>query len=182
VEGLHPIISAESPLIGLEPSAILTFRDEYPDLLRGDLQKKARELGRHCLMIDEFLAAEFDAGRISASAFQKLGQTVHLHGHCQQKALASLTPTVKLLELLAGCDVRLIPSGCCGMAGSFGYETEHFELSQKIGELVLFPRVRSAKPTEAVAAPGTSCRHQIHDATGRTAKHPIEILREALKT
>jgi FAD/FMN-containing dehydrogenase/Fe-S oxidoreductase len=181
VELLHPIISAETPLLGIEPSAILTFRDEYPDLLRGEAQARARSLAPHCLMIEEFLAAEFDAGRISPDAFVPLGRVVHLHGHCQQKALASVSPTAKILEALAGCDVRVIPSGCCGMAGSFGYEIEHYELSQKIGELVLFPRVRQSAPTDLIAAPGTSCRHQIHDGTGHSALHPLQILRQALR-
>jgi FAD/FMN-containing dehydrogenase/Fe-S oxidoreductase len=177
---LYPLISEETPLIGLEPSAILTFRDEYPDLLRGEAQQQSRQLGAHCLMIDEFLAREMDAGRIEAAAFKRQSRVVHLHGHCQQKALASVTPTVRVLEQLAGYDVRVIPSGCCGMAGSFGYETEHYELSQKIGELVLFPRVRKSGKGEIIAAPGTSCRHQIHDGTGKTALHPVQLLHGAL--
>lgn len=180
VSALHGIISEAVPLLGIEPSAILTFRDEYPDLLRGEEQAQARELSRHCLMLDEFLARELEAGRIAESSFRKTGHVVHLHGHCQQKALASLTPTVKILETLAGYDVRVIPSGCCGMAGSFGYEIEHYELSQKIGELVLFPRVRGLCSDEVVAAPGTSCRHQIHDGTGIRAFHPAELLRDAV--
>ncbi len=178
---LHPLVSSTTPLIGLEPSAILTFRDEYPDLLRGEAQKKARDLGENCLLIEDFIAREMDAGRIATDAFTRQKKIVHLHGHCQQKALGSLTPTVRLLEQLAGYDVRTIPSGCCGMAGSFGYEVEHYDLSQKIGELVLFPRVRQAKTEELVAAPGTSCRHQIHDATGKRALHPIQLLHTALR-
>jgi len=181
VELLHPLVSAEVPLVGIEPSAILTFRDEYPDLLRGDMQTKARELGWHCLMIEEFIAREMDAGRITKELFQQDKRVVHLHGHCQQKALASVTPTVRALEQLAGFDVRVIPSGCCGMAGSFGYETEHYGLSQKIGEMVLFPRVRKAGEGEIIAAPGTSCRHQIHDGTAKSALHPVQLLRGALK-
>lgn len=180
VMSLAPLVSAETPLIGIEPSAILCFRDEYPDLLRGAEQETARQLAPNCLMFDEFIAREMDAGRIDSKSFRKGGHTIHLHGHCQQKALASLTPTVRMLQLPEGNQVRLIPSGCCGMAGSFGYETEHYELSQKVGELVLFPRVRKAAETDIIAAPGTSCRHQIHDGTGRIARHPIQILREAL--
>ncbi len=181
VARLHPIVSAETPLLGIEPSAILTFRDEYPDLLRGEEKRRAKELAGHCLMVDEFLARELDAGRISPDSFSKNPAVVHLHGHCQQKAVASLNPTVRVLEQLAGHDVHLIPSGCCGMAGSFGYESEHYEVSQKVGELVLFPRVRKAAVEEIVSAPGTSCRHQIHDGTGRHAHHPIELLRSALR-
>ncbi len=177
---LHPLVSADIPLLGIEPSAILCFRDEYPDLLRGEEQGKARQLGEHCLMVDEFIAREMDAGRVTADQFKPAERLIHLHGHCQQKALASLTPTVRMLQLPKGHSTRLIPSGCCGMAGSFGYESEHYELSQKVGELVLFPRVRSVGADECIAAPGTSCRHQIHDGTGRTALHPIQILRQAL--
>jgi Fe-S oxidoreductase len=179
---LAPHVSEASPLIGIEPSAILTFRDEYPELLRGDEQRRARALAPHCLMVEEFLAGEMDAGRVRREAFRQGGAPVHLHGHCQQKAIASLTPTVRLFETLLGREVRIIPSGCCGMAGSFGYEAEHFDLSQRIGELVLFPRVRATPPEETIAAPGTSCRHQIHDGTGQTALHPVQILKEALLT
>ena len=180
VDQLAPLISADTPLVGLEPSALLSFRDEYPDLLRGGQQQRARRLGEHCLLIDEFIAREIDAGRITRDAFAPSERVIHLHGHCHQKALASQTPTVRMLELPAGHQVRLIPSGCCGMAGSFGYEKEHYALSQRIGELVLFPRVRDTPAHETIAAAGTSCRHQIHDATGRRARHPIEILHEAL--
>lgn len=177
---LHGRVSEQIPLVGVEPSAILAFRDEYPDLLRGDWQAKARELAPHCFIIEEFLAREMDAGRISASQFRQKPRVIHLQGHCHQKALSSLTPVVRTLEMLAGHSVRMIPSGCCGMAGSFGYEAEHFELSQKIGELVLFPRARQISSDEMIAAPGTSCRHQILDGVGRIVHHPIEILREAL--
>lgn len=177
---LHPVVGDATPLIGLEPSAILTFRDEYPDLLRGDLQDKARELGRSALLVEEFLAREMDTGRITAASFRQEKKTVHLHGHCQQKAIASLSSTVRILERLAGLDVRVIPSGCCGMAGSFGYEIEHYQLSQEIGELVLFPAVRALPMDALIAAPGTSCRHQIRDGTGRAALHPIQILRREL--
>ncbi len=181
VKALAPHVSAEAPLVGLEPSALLSFRDEYPDLLRGPDKEQANELARHALLIDEFIAREIDAGHISSDAFDSVDRVIHLHGHCHQKALASQTPTVRMLELPRGNRVRLIPSGCCGMAGSFGYEKEHYSLSQRIGELVLFPRVREALDDHLIAAPGTSCRHQIQDATGRRALHPVEILRAALR-
>jgi Fe-S oxidoreductase len=106
---------------------------------------------------------------------------VKLHGHCQQKAVGSLVPTKRVLSLPANYEVQLIPSGCCGMAGSFGYEAEHYKVSMKIGELVLFPAVRKLAEEVLVAAPGTSCRHQIHDGTGRRAFHPVEILYDALR-
>jgi Fe-S oxidoreductase len=161
-------------------SAILGFRDEYPDLMPAGLKESARSLAKNALLIDEFIAREAAAGRIRSDQFQPAERTIKLHGHCHQKALSSLAPTVKMLELPAGHRVSVIPSGCCGMAGSFGYETEHFALSQQIGELVLFPAVRAAAPEILIAAPGTSCRHQIKDGTGRIALHPVEILFDAL--
>jgi len=181
VELLHEIVSEQTPLIGIEPSAILTFRDEYPDLLRGDLQEKARSLAPYTLMLDEFLAREFEAGNIRKDQFKTEEKLIRLHGHCHQKALGSVVPTKKMLMIPQGYQVQLIPSGCCGMAGSFGYEAEHFELSMQVGELVLFPTVRNLPADVLVAAPGTSCRHQIKDGTGKVALHPVEILWDALK-
>ncbi|AOS43288.1 Anaerobic glycerol-3-phosphate dehydrogenase subunit C [Lacunisphaera limnophila] len=180
VELLQEVITADAPLIGIEPSAILGFRDEYPDLVPAKLKPAARALAKNALLIDEFIAREAAAGRIRSDQFRPAARTIKLHGHCHQKALSSLGPTMHMLSLPAGHQVTAIPSGCCGMAGSFGYEAEHFALSQQIGELVLFPAVRAADPDTLIAAPGTSCRHQIKDGTGRTALHPIEILHAAL--
>ena len=173
-------ITHETPLIGVEPSAILTFRDEYPDLLRGEEQEAARKIGFHTLMIDEFLSKELDAGNIDLSLFREQNLLVKLHGHCQQKALSTLTHTKKILTRMGNHKVHIIPSGCCGMAGSFGYEKEHYDLSMQIGELVLFPAVRKLSDDVVIAAPGTSCRHQIKDGTGRKSFHPVEILWNAL--
>ncbi|MBI2516571.1 MAG: FAD-binding protein [Opitutae bacterium] len=180
VELLKDVVTTDAPLIGLEPSALLGFRDEYPDLVPANLKDAARALAKNALLIDEFIAREADLGRIKRESFVARPQAIKLHGHCHQKALSSLVPTVKMLELPAGHKVSLIPSGCCGMAGSFGYEEEHFEISQQIGELVLLPAVRTAPADTLIAAPGTSCRHQIKDGTGRTALHPVEILHAAL--
>ncbi|GAB3508889.1 FAD-binding and (Fe-S)-binding domain-containing protein [Emticicia fontis] len=177
---LKDIINENTPLIGVEPSAILTFRDEYPDLVNDELISHAKTLAKNALMVDEFIAREIDKGNIRKSSFTEEKRLIKLHGHCQQKAVASLTPTKKILSFPANYEVHLIPSGCCGMAGSFGYEQEHFDISMKIGELVLFPTVRKQPEEVIIAAPGTSCRHQIHDGTGRTALHPVEILWEAL--
>jgi FAD/FMN-containing dehydrogenase/Fe-S oxidoreductase len=182
IELLAPIISENAPLIGIEPSAILTFRDEYPDLARDELLPAARQLAGLSLMFDEFFMKEVSAGRITSDQFTPAQQEILFHGHCQQKSVGDPTATVKMLSTPAGHSVRTIPSGCCGMAGSFGYEAEHFEISQRIGELVLFPAVNKALPQTMVAAPGTSCRHQIKDGTGRRAKHPIEIMWEAYKS
>lgn len=181
VELLAPLVTDETPLVGIEPSAILGFRDEYPDLVPAPLVQPARELGRRALLFEEFLAREADAGRIDRAAFTVEPQEILLHGHCHQKALSSLAPAVKALQLPANYRVQVIPSGCCGMAGSFGYEAEHFALSRQIGELVLFPAVRKAGAQTLIAAAGTSCRHQIRDGTGRRALHPAEVLHAALR-
>jgi len=174
------VITADTPLLGVEPSAILTFRDEYPDLLRGEEKENARRVGANTFMIEEFLAKELDAGNISLSLFKVRKSLIKLHGHCQQKALSSLTPIKKILTSMGTNTVHIIPSGCCGMAGSFGYEKEHYDLSMKIGELVLFPAIRKQPESVIIAAPGTSCRHQIKDGTGRNAIHPIEIIWDML--
>lgn len=180
VQLLSEIVTQEIPLVGIEPSAILTFRDEYPELVDASLAAKATELAKNALLFDEFIAREMDAKRINKSQFKAQKKLIKLHGHCQQKAVGSLVPTKKMLSLPEGYTVQLIPSGCCGMAGSFGYEKEHYDISMQIGELVLFPTVRAQETDTIIAAPGTSCRHQIHDGTGREAQHPIEILWEAL--
>ena len=182
VEMLQGLISEQTPLVGIEPSAILTFRDEYLDLVPESLRDAAQKLAQNALQFDEFIAREIDAKRLTSSQFETSNKVIKLHGHCHQKALASLTPTKKMLSLPPNYKVQLIPSGCCGMAGSFGYEAEHYELSMQVGELVLFPTIRQQPEEVVIAAPGTSCRHQIKDGTGRKAKHPIEILWEALRT
>ncbi len=174
------IIDEAHPLIGIEPSAILTFRDEYPDLLRGEEKIAAKSIAKNSLMIDEFLVREKEKGNISADSFTNKELTIRLHGHCQQKAIASTLPTKKMLSLPVNYHVREVPSGCCGMAGSFGYEKEHYDLSMKIGNLVLFPEIMGLGDEVVVAAPGTSCRHHILDGTGKQAVHPIEILFHAI--
>lgn len=178
---LKDIVTPETPLVGIEPSAILTFRDEYPDLVDESLLTAARTLAASCLQFDEFISREMDAKRISKDLFTAEKRLIKLHGHCQQKSISGVTPTKKMLSFPENYTVQLIPSGCCGMAGSFGYEKEHYDISMKIGELVLFPTVRKQPEEVIIAAPGTSCRHQIHDGTGRKALHPAEILWGALK-
>ncbi len=180
VELLKDVVTTAMPLVGIEPSAILGFRDEVPDLVPERLVGAAKALAANVLLIDEFIAREADAGHIRREAFTQESRHIKLHGHCHQKSLASLTPTVKALELPADYKVQIIPSGCCGMAGSFGYEREHFDVSMKVGELVLLPAVRSAPADTIIAAPGTSCRHQIKDGASRIAQHPAEILYDAL--
>ena len=181
VRALKDIITADTPLVGLEPSAILTFRDEYPDLVDESLVADAKRIGEHALTFEEFFAREVEVGRIQPEQFTDETRLIKLHGHCQQKAVSSLVPSKKALSLPKNYTVQLIPSGCCGMAGSFGYEAEHYDLSMQIGELVLFPTVRQQPNDVIIAAAGTSCRHQIKDGTSRKAKHPAEILFDALR-
>lgn len=180
VNYLKDVISADSPLIGIEPSAILAFRDEYPELVGIELKETAKKLAANALMIEEFLKREMETGNITKDQFIRDSKKIKLHGHCQQKAVASTDPTKFILSFPENYVVEEIPSGCCGMAGSFGYEKEHYEISMKIGEMVLFPAVRNADKETIIAASGTSCRHQIKDGTGRKALHPVEILYDAI--
>ncbi len=177
---LKDIISEDAPLIGIEPSAILGFRDEYQELAKKELLTAAGKIAANSYLIDEFISKEYKAGQIDRSLFTKEKREVFLHGHCQQKAIASTAPTIDMLSIPVNYAVKEIPSGCCGMAGSFGYEKEHFELSNKIGEMVLFPEVRNSGDNSIISAPGTSCRHHIKDGTGRIAIHPAVVLYEAL--
>ena len=180
-------VSESHPLIGIEPSCILSFRDEYPDLVPAEMRQDAMLLAKNCLLYDEFLMKEIDEGNISADDFEDAKMEIWLHGHCHQKALVGVDKTAKALgSLLGGAKVNVVPSGCCGMAGSFGYEKEHYRTSLAIGEMVLFPAVRKAmsgvsETPAIVAAPGTSCRRQILDGTGVKAVHPIEILYRFMK-
>ena len=175
-------ITDQTPLVGIEPSCILSFRDEYPDLVPAELRSQAQQLGQNALLFDEFIMREVAAGRISTADFKDDAVEIWLHGHCHQKALVGTEKTVAALRLLQNAQVHVIPSGCCGMAGSFGYEKEHYKTSLAIGEMVLFPSIRKAVEKAdgvtpvVVAAPGTSCRQQILDGTGVHAAHPIEIL------
>jgi Fe-S oxidoreductase len=181
VEKLKDLITDETPLIGIEPSAILTFRDEYLDLVPAELKESAQKIAKNTFLFEEWFAQEIDKGNIKREQFTEEKRLIKLHGHCHQKSLSSLTPSKKSMSLPKNYEVHLIPSGCCGMAGSFGYEKEHYEVSMQIGELVLFPTVRKQAEDTIIAAAGTSCRHQIKDGTGRIALHPIEILFDALK-
>lgn len=177
---LGEIINESLPLVGIEPSAILGFRDEYPDLAGAGLKEKAMKVAGNSYLIDEFIDKEYREGRIMRESFTSKNLEILLHAHCQQKAVSSSSPSISMLSIPENYRVKEIPSGCCGMAGSFGYEKEHYDLSQKIGELVLFPEIRNSSNDVVIAAPGTSCRHHIKDGTGRKAMHPVEILYEAM--
>ncbi|MCX6325886.1 MAG: FAD-binding protein [Bacteroidia bacterium] len=181
IQALSGLISEELPLVGIEPSAILGFRDEYPELAGNDLKGSAEKIAGNSYMVDEFIAREFRSGRIDRSLFVEEKARILLHAHCQQKAIASSASTIEMLSIPVNYSVTEIPSGCCGMAGSFGYEKEHYDLSNKIGELVLFPEIRNSGESIIITAPGTSCRHHIKDGTGRIALHPAVVLFNALK-
>ena len=185
VQLLKDAVTDDIPLIGIEPSCILSFRDEYPDLVPSSQRDEAKELGRHSLLFDEFLLREIKAGHISRDRFDQTPIEVFVHGHCHQKALVGVEVMAEVLRQLLNVKVHVIPSGCCGMAGSFGYEKEHYKTSLAIGEMVLFPAVREIEKRKLknqdvtptfVVAPGTSCRQQILDGTGVKAVHPIELL------
>ena len=145
-----------------------------------DKIESANELAENCFLIDEFLSSEIKNGKINSDLFTKEKKDILLHGHCHQKALSNIEDTIWLLSLPQNYSVEVIPSGCCGMAGSFGYEKEHYEISQQIGNLVLFPKVKNAKTDVEIVAPGTSCRHQILEGTGKNVKHPVEVLYDAI--
>ena len=172
------LISDETPLIGIEPSAILSFRDEYLRLAEDPLA--AEKFSKNCFIIEEFLKNEIVAGNIKSSSFTSEEKIIKIHAHCHQKALSNSAVTFDILNLPINYKVTIISSGCCGMAGSFGYEKEHYEISMNIGEQSLFPAVRKSSPETIIAANGTSCRHQIFDGTKREAKHPVSVLLEAL--
>jgi FAD/FMN-containing dehydrogenase/Fe-S oxidoreductase len=180
IQAFKDIISEDTPLVGIEPSAILAFRDEYPDLAGKSLRLAAETIGKNSFVLDEFLMREMKTGKIDKASFTSDPKQILYHGHCQQKALSGTDSARFVLSFPHNFSVEEIPSGCCGMAGSFGFEKEHYELSQKVGELILFPSVRKASADTLISASGTSCRHQILEGTGRRAFHPAEILYEAL--
>jgi len=176
LDALEPYVAAGIPVVGLEPSCVLTFRDEYPDLLDDD---RAAALARGSWLLDEFLARELASGALRLP-FRRTDRRYLLHGHCHQKALVGSRHSLALLRQIPGAEVSEVDSGCCGMAGSFGYEREHYQLSRAIGERALLPAVRSLPAEAVVVASGTSCRHQIADLAGRRAVHLAQALAAAL--
>ncbi len=171
-------ISETTPLLGIEPSAILTFKDEYLKL--ADDKASAEKIAKSTFLIEAFIQQEIALGNITEAQFTLQEKTIKFHGHCHQKAMSNQLSSFSVLNLPKNYKVTIIPSGCCGMAGSFGYEKEHYEVSMQIGEQTLFPAVRKAPEAVVISANGTSCRHQIKDGTQREVKHPITILKEAL--
>jgi FAD/FMN-containing dehydrogenase/Fe-S oxidoreductase len=178
---LHERVTEAQPLIGIEPSAILSFRDEYPDLCQEELREAALEISRHTFTIEEFICNENDAGRIDSSRFTAERQEIFFHGHCHQKALSKVDFSLNMMRIPPNNHITNLECGCCGMAGSFGYERKHYELSMQIAELNLLPAIRQAPATAIIAASGTSCRHQILDGTGRQALHPVDAMLLSLR-
>lgn len=180
VKIFQELINKDTPLIGIEPSAILSFQDEYPRLVAPELKAAAQHLAQHTYTIESFLYKAVQKEQIQANQFTTASKTLLVHGHCHQKSLTNWKESLWLLAVPQNYQVQEIPSGCCGMAGSFGYEKEHYAVSQQIGALVLFPAVRAVTEDVIIVAAGTSCRHQILEGTERQAWHPVEVLWEAL--
>ena len=179
VRRLHPLAAAGVPIVLLEPSCLSALADDAPALLRGEEQRRAKEVAAACLLFEDYLNRRLADG--GASLPLRPGpDEVLLHGHCHQKSLGLVAPARSLLERIPGARVTDLDAGCCGMAGSFGYAREHFEISQRIGERRLLPAARALRPGNVLAAAGTSCRHQVHDFTGVRAQHPAVLLQSLL--
>ncbi|MEP3837695.1 MAG: FAD-linked oxidase C-terminal domain-containing protein [Algibacter sp.] len=178
IEFFKDKLSKDIPLVGIEPSAILTFRDEYLRLASD--KEAALTIAKNTYTIEEFIKREFDKKKIKPERFTNGFKTLKIHGHCQQKALSNTTSVYQMLTIPKNYKATIITSGCCGMAGSFGYEKEHYNISMKVGEDTLFPKIRHTSDEVIIVASGTSCRHQIKDGTNKESKHPISVLREAL--
>lgn len=176
LDHLAPCLTSGTPIVGLEPSCLLTLRDEFPAILPG---AETRALAECAQLFEEFVESERAANRFQLPLNPMEGRSALLHGHCHQKAFGAVPAAVRALQLIPGLTVETFDATCCGMAGSFGYEAEHYEMSLKIGELGVLPKMRAAPPDILLAANGTSCRHQIADTTGRQARHLVRILDDA---
>jgi Fe-S oxidoreductase len=177
IDQLHAYAEQGIPVIGCEPSCLLTFRDEYPELVRDERAKKVAD---NSFMIDEFLIKLQEEGKLELN-LGKLEKKVLFQAHCHQKADMGTATSMAALRLASGYQVELINAGCCGMAGSFGYEKEHYDISMKIGEEALFPAIRAKDNDWEIAVMGVSCRQQVEDGTGRKARHLVEVLADALE-
>ena len=174
---LQPFVERGVPVVGLEPSCLLTLRDEYLALMPGP---DTLALAANAYLFEEFLVKEQKAGRLDLNLKEISAKQVLLHGHCHQKAFAAISPVQEVLAMIPGLEVQIIESSCCGMAGSFGYEAEHYEASMQMGELSLFPAIKSANAESLIVADGTSCRAQVEHGTGRKALHVARVLQSAL--
>lgn len=175
VDLLHAYAARGIPILGLEPSCILTIADDLPSIASPETRQKALKVAGQCVTFDQFLNAQLSEGKLSFPQ-QDLKKEIFVHGHCHEKALVGATSTLNVLRAIPKCEVSEIPSGCCGMAGSFGYEKEHYALSMKIGSLHLFPAIQAAPKDAIIVANGFSCRHQIRHGTNRPAVHLAEAL------
>jgi Fe-S oxidoreductase len=178
LETLKPYVDRGVAVVGLEPSCLYTLRDEFlylhPD---GEMA----ELALNAWLFEEFVAREIDAGRFELDLKAVEQKKALLHGHCHQKSFGAMGAVERVLKLVPGLEVETVQSSCCGMAGSFGYDAKHYDVSMKMGELALLPKVRNADADTLVVADGTSCRHQIHDGAKREAVHVARVLERALK-
>ena len=177
VDSIYSYVQNGAKLVGIEPSCILSFKDDYPDLLAGN--ERAKAVAENTMLIEEFvLYAQQEVG--ATLEFTKPPKKVLLHGHCHQKALVGTAPAMQVLKAIPGCEVKEIETGCCGMAGSFGMEKEHYDMSMSVGEMTLFPAIRAEEGEFEMVAEGISCRQQIKHGTDKSAKHLVELLAEAL--
>ncbi len=178
MQTLLPLAEAGTPIVFCEPSCYSAVRDDHPHLLRNDLKRQAELVAAACVTFEEWAADMLDCEEVDVRLRQRPGEIL-LHGHCHQKSLVGMGSSVRLLSAIPGCTVTDLDSGCCGMAGSFGYEREHYEISEAIGQRTLFPAVREMSGDTAVVAPGFSCRHQIKHFTG-VDTHSTATLLESL--
>jgi len=179
IEALKPHVEAGTPIIGLEPSCLLTLRDEFAAILPGP---DSEALAGRAMLFEEFIAQQADAGRLTLDLQPTPQKRALLHGHCHQKAFAVMGSVEKTLRLIPGLDVETVTSSCCGMAGAFGYQKETYDVSMKMAEASLLPAVRKESTDSYIVADGTSCRHQIHDGAARDAVHVARVLADALQT
>lgn len=177
VDALWPLVARGMPVIGLEPSCLLMLRDEYHILGLGD---RIGAISRAAQLLEEFLAHEHDAKRLALCFVDAGGAKVAVHGHCHQKSFGAMKAMRKVLDLVPGLQTEVVESSCCGMAGSFGFKAEHFEISMQMGELALLPALRATPASTRIVANGTSCRHQIRDGAKRESVHLARLLRDAL--
>ncbi|MCE9640726.1 MAG: FAD-binding oxidoreductase, partial [Betaproteobacteria bacterium] len=177
IAALKPFIERGVPVVGLEPACLLGLRDEFVSMLPG---ADSAALALNAMLFEEFLAREQDAGRLKLALKALPQKKALVHGHCHQKAFDVMPSVQKALKLVPGLEVEVIESSCCGMAGSFGYEAGHYDVSMKMAEASLLPKVRAAAADTLIVADGTSCRHQIHDGTQRDALHVARVLERAL--
>ena len=179
VDLIHRYVESGAMLVGIEPSCILSFADDYTDLTGVD-PEKAKAIAENTMLVEQFVDYAIEQGAELKLEGSRLPEKIMLHGHCHQKALVGTGPAMSALESIDGCETTEISSGCCGMAGSFGFETEHYDISMRIGEMSLFPAIRDQEGDFVVVAEGVSCRQQIAQGTGKRARHLVEVLADAL--